>query len=175
MWVYLFALVMAVGWHYFVQYASRTPDFLKKTVTEQRTIKNKMLWSLYSGLAFGCLLAFLMQNGLTSWARYLPVIIYLFVFVGGIYLCWLAYVLGVRRDPLRLKKSDGKLFTQPHKLLTKFALINLAAGIALLLVGIAIILVKIEFKKWGGLIILVLVCRKFLLANFEKTDETSES
>lgn len=175
MWVYLFALLIGVGFHFLIRYFSRNPDFLKKPLKEQRTTKKKMLWSVYGGLAFGCLLAFLMQNGFTSWARYLPAIVYLLIFVGGFYLCWHAYVLGVRRDFSKLEKSDGKFFTQPQKLLTKFALINLAAGISLLLVGIAISILKIELQRWGVLLVLVLACRKFLLTHFENTDEASGS
>jgi len=175
MWLYLFAILLAIGFHYLMEYFSRNPEFLTKPIEEQRKLKWKIRLSVYGGLALGCMLAWLMQNGFTAWMRHLPLVVYVAIYVGGFYLCWLAYVIGIRRDSSVLKKTDGKLFNKPEKLLAKFALLNLAAGIGILIVGIAIPILKIDFQRWGGLLILVLACRKLLWTHFERSDENSES
>lgn len=175
MWVYLCALLFAIGTWYFVKHLSQNQEFQKKPIGEQQKIKKKILWGMYGGLAIGCLLAWLMQNGFTSWARYLPIVVYLLIWMGGGYLLWFAYIFGVRRNLEKIITSDGRPFKQPQKYLNKFAITNLVSGCALLLIAIAIPVMKIDFQKWGGLIILVLAIRKFAVSRFEKSDSGSEN
>lgn len=173
--VYLFAIFLGVGAWFLVKHFSRNEEFLKKPIAEQQEIKKKILWGVYSGLAIGCLLAWLMQNGITSWARHLVIVVYLLIWAGGVYLIWLAYVFGVRKDTARIRKSDGKAFNNQQGYLQGFAITNLVCGCALMLIAIAIPLMGIQLKNWGALIFIVLGVRKFVTTQFEKSDSTPKS
>lgn len=126
--VYIFALLLGIAAWAYINYLSKSKGFVSRPIHEQQKIKKGFLWAVYGGLALGCLLAWFMQNGITSWVPYLVGIIYLLIWAGGGYLFWLAYVFGIRRDTTRIKKYNGAQLRDPQNYLFKFAILNFVCG-----------------------------------------------
>lgn len=125
------------------------------------------------GLSLGLMLSLLIQNGITFWVSYLPIFIYFFIWLGGLYLLWLAYQLGVRKNIGRVKKSNGEPFNNTNKMTKNYAILNLLSGCAVVLMAMFIPLLKMEIKSWGTLLLLVLLSRKLAIGYFEKSDNKS--
>ena len=167
-------LFLLVGFWLFARYLFKQKIFLDKSRAEQQKIKRKIYWSVYGGLTIGAVSMLLVQHGITFWLPYLVMFFYLLIWVGGIYLLWLAYRIGVCKESARIKRRNGESYKLPSNYLHKFSILNLISGIAVLLIAIGIPLLRMDIKIWGILLGMVLAARNYIGGLFDKSDSSSE-
>ena len=153
-----------------LRYFSKHPDFLSKPKEEQLKTKKQLYLGLYGAIALSAVSYLLLISKSTGWMPWLILAAYLLLWIGGGYLLWSAYLVGIRKDTGKMNKSNGVPFKNPQRFMNAVAMTNLLCGLALWMVAIAIPVFKIGLANWAPMVVGIGVARQFLSLKYEKAD-----
>ena len=168
---FLISAVVVFGsiWLLFT-YFLRRPDFLSKPEEVQLKAKKQLYRGFYAGIALSTAYFLLIITKTAGWIPWLAFAAYFLFWIGGGYMLWSAYQVGIRKDTSKMKKSNGELFTNPQRFMSSIAITNLLCGLALWLIALAIPVFKIGLAHWAPLIVVIGGARQLLTLVYEKAD-----
>jgi hypothetical protein len=164
-------LFFGIYW-FFIWYITNHKNVLAKPEEEQRKLKRQLYWGMVIALIAYLGSQLLIKSKTTGWVPWLVVGCYLFLWGIGGYLIWQSYRIGIKKETALVKKSNGQLFTNPHKFIRPIATINLLTGLSIWLLAIAIPVFKIKFATWDPFILVISSLKQIMFGRFEKKDAT---
>lgn len=157
---------------FLIKFITNHKNVLAKSKDEQKKLKKQ----LYLGFTFIFVVYFgsqlLINSKTTGWVPWLVIGCYVLLWGMGSYLIWQAYRLGIKKEVALVKKSNGQLFTNPHKFLRPIAITNLLTGLSIWLLAIAIPIFKIKLATWMPFILIISSLKLLVFSRFEKNDAT---
>jgi hypothetical protein len=153
-----------------VRYLMRRPAFLSRPEEDQRKVRKQLTWAIYGAIALSALFIYAIESKSTGWMPWALLGLYLLLWFFGGYLIVNAYRIGIRRDARRMKKMNGRPYDDPQKFMNAVALSDLAFGLAVLAIAIAIPVFKIGFSQWIPILTIIGGARQLLAAKHEKAD-----
>jgi hypothetical protein len=155
-----------------IKFVMNQENVLAKPEVEQIKLKKQLRLGMIIGFVVYLGTQLLMVSKTTGWIPWLIVATYLALWGFGGYLIWLAYRLGVKKEIVLVKKSNGQLFSNPSKFIRSIAIINLVTGLSIWFLAIAIPILKIKLALWAPVIVIVSACKQLIFSRFEKKDAT---
>ncbi|OQW69576.1 MAG: hypothetical protein BVN34_04495 [Proteobacteria bacterium ST_bin12] len=155
-----------------IKFMTNHKNVLAKPEDEQRKLKKQLYWGFAFIFVFYLGSQLLINSKTTGWVPWLVVGCYFLLWGIGGYLIWQAYRLGIKKEIALVKKSNGQLFTNPHKFIRTIAIINLLTGLSIWVLAIAIPIFKIKLATWAPFIVVISSLKQIVFSRFEKNDAT---
>ena len=162
-------IFLALYW-LLIRYITNHKSFFTKPEVEQLKVKKQLYWGLAIPVVVFLGMQLLISSKSTGWIIWLIFGIYLALCGVGIYLIWLAYRLGIRKELALVKKANGQPFNNPHTYIDAVAIVNLVTGLLILFLAIAIPIFKIKLALWAPIIFVASSCKQLIMGRFEKKD-----
>lgn len=160
---------MALYW-LLIRYITNHKSFFTKPEVEQLKVKKQLYWGLAIAVVVFLGMQLLISSKSTGWINWLILGTYLVLWGMGGYLIWLAYRLGVRKELALVKKANGQPFNNPNTYINAVAIVNLATGLLILFLAVAIPIFKIKLALWAPVIFVVSSCKQLIMGRFERKD-----
>lgn len=150
-----------------IRFSLSTPHFKSMSPEDQARARRTYRWALRA-TPFALVAVYLLSLAPPDLLKWMPVLLYLGLWVLALWLLWRAYQLGVRKDTRHAKGPNGRPLVRAEQALRPLALLFLFTGLGLAAMLVCFVVFAVPLSSWAALVTVLSAVHVLVMQRIDK-------